>query len=263
MKKHALQRGWRAAALILTGMVISGANAQEIAYPTKPVSFVTGVGAGSNNDIVLRMLAEDLRKRWGQAVTVENKPGAVGAIGSAFVARAAPDGYTLLLTSTGGQIHNALLKKGLAYDPVGDFDPISLVAEGTYCFVVDAASPYKTVQDFLDATQNTREGLTFGSWGPGSATHLLGETLAQHAKGEMLHVPYTGEMGALTDLNGGRLDASWLGSGSAQTMAEAGRVRVLATTGSERSAQLPDVPTFNELGLDDLQVTGWIGIYAP
>lgn len=263
MKKPFSRHLQALAATLLLSSTAVGAQAADTAYPVKPVNFVTGVGAGSNNDTVLRMLAEVLRERWGQPVTVENKPGAVGIIGSTYVAKAPADGYTLLLTSTGSQIHNALLKKNLPYDPVGDFDPISLVAEGVYCFVVDAQSPYNTLQEYLEASGKATKELSFGSWGPGSATHLLGETLSQQVPGNLLHVPYVGEIGSLHDLAGGRLDSTWLGTGTAQAMAESGRVKILATTGAERTEHLPNIPTFKELGLDGMEVTGWIGIYAP
>lgn len=233
------------------------------AYPTAPITLVVPMTAGGGGDITARTLAEHMSKDLGQPIIVDNRPGATGIIALSHVARQPSDGYTLLMSSTTFQIHNNLLHKDLPFNSVKDFTPVSLIGEGVFAFVVAADAPYNSMADYLNATTSKPEGLTFGSWGMQSAAHLMGEYLATLAPGKMVHVPYKGEVPMFNDLVGGNLDGGWATQMTAQNMKVAGRVKVLGTSGTERNQAMPEVPTFAEQNLSNLEMTGWLGMFAP
>lgn len=230
---------------------------------TKPARIIAWAGPGSAFDTLARMLADGLSERWGVSVTVENKVGAGGIVGTQYAARVPADGTTILITTNSAQILNFLLKDNLAFDPKRDFIPVSKLAEGQTTLAVSSKAPYATLAEFLQAGK-TGQGLTYSSFANGSASHLLGEQLQRVSGATLIHVPYAGgEMAALTDLVGGRLDASFMSEGTALAQSKGGAVRVLAVTGNQRTQMLPDVPTFAEQGYGGLDLSGWIGMFLP
>jgi len=233
-------------------------------YPNHQVRLVTWSGAGSTIDVFVRLMAESLSQRWGQAVIVENKLGAGGIVASEYVAGQAPDGYTILITTTTAQIHNALLRLKIPYDPVKSFDPVSMLVQGQYAFVVAKTAPYDNLRQFLDYAKSHPNGLSYGSWGQGSAANLMGDYLAKISGAHLVHVPYkSGEIGTMTDIVGGTLDSAFWAQGSARTFSQSGKIKVLAITGNQRNKALPDVPTFAEQGFANFDLPGWVGAYVP
>lgn len=265
----------RATLAATAGMLVaSGALAQATASseaqpaskpPTmdKPARIIAWAGPGSAFDTLARMLADGLSKKWNVSVTVENKVGAGGIVGTQYAARVPADGSTILITTNSAHILNFLLKDKLAFDPNRDFVPVSKLAEGQTTFAVSSNSPYNTLAEFLEAGKQG-SGLTYSSFANGSASHLMGEQLQRLAGSNLIHVPYAGgEMAALTDLVGGRLDASFMSEGTALAQSQAGTVKVLGITGLQRTKTLPDVPTFEEQGYTGLDLSGWIGMFLP
>lgn len=252
------------AACALGVSVAAPALAAESAatYPSRPITLIAPMTAGGGADLTARSIADHISKDLGQPVVVENRPGATGIIGLGHAAKQAADGYTLLISSTTFTIHNALLRKDLPFDPINDFTPVSLIGEGVFAFAVAKDAPYNSMDDFLKATANTPEGLTFGSWGNLSAAHLMGEYLQTLAPGKLVHVPYKGEMPMFNDLIGGNLNGGWATQMTAANMLQAGRVKVLGTSGTARNAAMMDVPTFTEQGITGLEMTGWIGVFT-
>lgn len=229
----------------------------------KPARIIAWAGPGSAFDTLARMLADGLAKKWNVSVTVENKVGAGGIVGTQYAARVPADGNTILITTNSAQILNFLLKDKLAFDPNRDFVPVTKLAEGQTTFVVSSKSPYNTLAEFLEAGKQG-DGLTYSSFANGSASHLMGEQLQRLSNSNLIHVPYAGgEMASLTDLVGGRLDAAFMSEGTALAQSEAGTVKVLGITGLQRTDTLPNVPTFEEQGYTGLDLSGWIGMFLP
>lgn len=237
--------------------------ARAQAWPSQTVRLVTWASAGSGPDTFTRMLAERLAARWSQPVIVENRPGAVGVLGTESVARAQPDGYTILITTNSAHLINPLVRAKLPFDPIRDFEPVSQLAGGQWTFVVAKSAPFDTLADFIAGARKAgaREP-SYGSFGPGSGPHLLGHRLSTAAGVRLLHVPYkSGEMGQLQDIVGGNLDSGFMSETTAR--AHADKLKVLAVTGSARNPALPQVPTFREAGIEGMEMTGWIGAYVP
>ena len=250
------------AATLLAAAPASAQAAEK--FPTHPVRIITWAGPGGAFDTLARMLAEGLSQRWDETVTVENKVGAGGIVGTQQAARAAADGHTLLITTNSAHILNALLKENLSFDPRKDFTAVSKLADGQTTFAVAAASPYNSMAEFLAAAAKKEGGFSYASFAIGSASHLMGEHLQRISKAPLVHVPYAnGEMAALTDVLGGRLDAVFMSEGTALAQTQGGKVKVLAITGNQRTAMSPDVPTFAEQGLGGLDLSGWIGMFVP
>jgi tripartite-type tricarboxylate transporter receptor subunit TctC len=218
-------------------------------YPTKPVTIVVPFAAGQSGDVLARILSEPLGKAWGKTLVVENKVGAGGTIGSQFVAKAPPDGYTLLLGSSGPMAIAPNLIKTAGYDPRKDFTPIMNVAGVAQALVADAKA---------------RPGqLSYGSGGNGSTQHLTMEMFKQRAGISMVHVPYKGTAPAYTDLLGGQLQVLFDSAPGVVPFLQGERVRVLAVSTAKRMPTWPDVPTMAESGFPDFDVLGWLGIVAP
>jgi len=238
----------------------AGAQAGKTDFPTKPVRIIVPVAAGGPTDIVARMLAEQLTARWGQEVVIENKSGAGTNIGNEFVARAEPDGYTILF-ATGSFAVNTSLYRALAYDPVVDFAPVSLVTQLSYFAFVPNSSPAHTMREFIDYAKSRPGKLTIASPGTGSAPYLAEMLFLQMAGIQMTHVPYRGASPAFTDLIPGRIDC-YFGSGTLLSYSRSGQVRVLGTTAPKRDAAAPDVPTIGET-VPDYEVTSWQALFVP
>ena len=222
---------------------------------------IVPLAAGGPTDSVARVLAEQLSKRWGQQVVIENKAGGGTNIGNAYVAHADPDGYTVLY-GTSSLAVNASLYHSLDYDPIADLAPVSLVAKFPFFMFVPNSSPAKTVTEFIAYAKSRPGKLVMGSPGTGSAPHLSAELFLQMAGLQMTHAPYRGAAPAFIDLIPGRIDC-YFGSGELLTYSRSGQVRCLATTGSTRSPAAPDVPTIAEAGVAGYVVDSWQGVFVP
>jgi tripartite-type tricarboxylate transporter receptor subunit TctC len=242
-----------------------GAIAQNSAenFPSKPVTMVVPFTAGQSGDVLARLLSDPLSRAWGKAMIVDNKTGAGGAIGTQYVAKAPPDGYTLLLGSSGPMAIAPNLVKNVGYDPRRDFTPIMNVAGVAQALVVPANSKYKTVQDLI-ADAKARPGkLSYASGGNGSTQHITMEMLKQRAGISMVHIPYKGTGPAYTDLIGGQIDVLFDSAPGVFPMLQGERVRVLAVSTAQRMPAWPSVPTVAESGFPGFDVLGWLGIVAP
>jgi tripartite-type tricarboxylate transporter receptor subunit TctC len=229
-------------------------------YPNRPVRILVPVAAGGPTDVVARMLADKLSKMWGQQVFVENKGGAGTNIGNELVARAEPDGYTILF-ATASLAVNTSLYRSLAYDPIADFAPVSLVTELAYYMFVPNSSPARSVKEFIDYAKSRPGKLTMASPGTGSAPYLAEMLFLQMAKIEMTHVPYRGASPAFNDLIPGRVDC-YFGSGALLSYSQSGQVRVLGMTGAKRDIAAPEVPTIAD-AVPGYEVTAWQALFAP
>ena len=239
------------------------AQAQAPAFPKGPVTLVVPFPAGGPTDAMARVLALKLGERLGQQVVVDNKGGAGGSIAAEAVARAAPDGQTLFFGTTGTMAINPSLYSKLRYDPVKDFAPVSLMATTMNVLVVNPEVPAKNLGDLVKLAKAKPNTVSYGSAGNGSSNHLSGELLRSSAAVQITHVPYKGSAPALVDLLGGRLTMMFDTVAQQTGNIAAGKVRALAVTGTKRSPLLPDVPTAQEAGLKDFDVTIWFGVLAP
>ncbi len=249
-----------ALALALSAALPFAALAQD--FPTRPVRVIVPFSPGGAVDGPMRMIAQELGKRWGQQVIVENKPGAGATIGSELVAKAAPDGYTLLLASQTNAI-SATLYTTLPYNPIEDFAPISLIGKEPGVLVVNPALPVKTFQEFVDYVKARPGQVDYASSGNGSGQHLFMAMLASKTGMKLTHVPYKGSGQATTDLLGGQVPVSIPGTAGMVGHIKAGKLRALAVTGARRSPQLPDVPTVMESGVAGYEAYVWMGLLAP
>lgn len=262
MKRRSLLR-WAAcfAAGLGSMSVASGSLAAD--FPSRTVSLVVWTAPGGTLDMISRMIAEKLSRRWGQSVIVESKPGASGIPACEHVAHAPADGHTLLVTITTTHVNNPLLRSKLPYDPARDFEPVSQLAIGSVTLIAPASNPASNVADLVAMARKKGGGVSYGSWGIGSSAHLFGQLLAQKGGVEMNHVAYKGEMPAITDMLGGHLDVTFAGGGTARVQQDSGRIKVLGITGPRRIRALPDVPTFAEQGFSGFDLAGWVGVFAP
>jgi tripartite-type tricarboxylate transporter receptor subunit TctC len=230
-------------------------------FPNKPVRLIVPVSAGGPTDIVARMLADKLSKMWGQQVFIENKGGAGTNIGNEYAARSDPDGYTILF-ATASLAVNTSLYRSLSYDPITDFAPVSLVTQLAYFVFVPNSSPASSIKEFIDYAKSRPGKLTMASPGTGSAPFLAEMLFLQMADIKMTHVPYRGASPAFIDLIPGRVDC-YFGSGALLSYSRSGQVRVLATTGPNRDAAAPEVPTIAEAGVRGYDVTAWQALFVP
>jgi len=260
---HTLRSAARfcAVALIGTGLA-SAAWAQN--YPTRPVRMITPYSSGNSTaDIMARNLAQKLSASLGVNVFVENRPGGSAMIGTEAVARAAPDGYTLLLGATGPNAINVSLFKKIPYDPINDFAPVALVAVTTSVLVVHPSVPANSVAQLIKLAKTTNGRLNYGSAGMGGTSHLAGELFNTMAGVKTTHVPYRGMAPAVIDLIGGQVDFMFATLPGTQAQIQAGRLRALAVATEKRSEVLPDLPTMSEAGLVGFQSSSFFGLFAP
>jgi len=248
--------------LVITALAATP-NASAVDYPVRPIKLVVPYAAGGPTDVLGRLVADYLGRDLKQAVIVENKPGAQGAIGAEAVARADPDGYTLFVAAGSIIVLNPMLYKKLSYDPVKDFRMLALVTDLPVVMEVHPSVPAKTVAEFVAYAKQNPGKLNFGSAGTGGTIHLAGEMFKQMAGIEMTHVPYKGAGPALTDLLSGNIQVMFDSMGTALPPVKAGLLRPLGVSSTRRSPDLPDVPTIAESGYPDYAVSVWYGIVAP
>lgn len=251
------------AALTAAFTLVPLAHAQSPAYPRGTVTLVVPFPAGGPTDAMARQLALKLGERLGQQVVVDNKGGAGGSIAAEAVAKAPADGHTLFFGTTGTMAINPSLYAKLRYDPVKDFAPVSLMATTMNVLVVNPDVPAKNLGELMALAKAKPNTVAYGSAGNGSSNHLAGELLRSSAGLQITHVPYKGSAAALVDLLGGRLTMMFDTIAQQTGNVAAGKVRALAVTGPKRSPLLPDVPTAQEAGLKDYDVTIWYGVLAP
>ena len=250
--------GGTAAAL----MFAAGAAAQS-AFPAKPIRFVVPFPAGGPLDIVARAIGQELNKSWAQPVIIDNRPGAGGNIGADAVARAAPDGHTILMGAVSTHAINPTLYSKLPYDPIRDFAPVTLVTSVPNVLVVHPSVPARTVKDLISIARARPGQLNFASGSTGSAGHLAGELFKAMAGVDMVHIPYKGAAPAVVDLLAGHVSLMFDNMSSTLPNIKAGRVRAIAVTTLTRSPMLPALPTISESGLRGFDISTWFGVFAP
>ena len=232
------------------------------AYPEKPLRLVVPFAPGGGTDLVGRLVAEGMAQDLGQPVIVDNKPGAGTIIGTDFVAKSAPDGYTLVMGTFALAVNPALVAK-LPFDPNKDLAPVGLIGTSPNVLVVRTDKPWKNVNDVLLAAKAAPGKLNYGSFGNGTSAHLAGALFANLAKVELTHIPYKGSSPALTDLLGGQIDMMFTTVASVAQYINAGSLRALAVTSGKRSPAWPDLPTLAEAGVAGYMAESWYAVYAP
>ena len=254
--------------LLATALVAAGAGLAPFAaaadtYPDRPIKLVVPYAAGGGTDAIARVIAQGMTGQLGQQLVVENNGTAGGNVATAQAAKADPDGYTLLMANQGPMAVNPHLFKNVKIDPLTAFDPVTLIAEAPLVVVVPEGSRFASFRALIDEAKANPGGLTYGSAGNGSASHLATLLLANTAALDMVHVPYKGAGPAITDLIGGRLDFMITTLPSVVGFIESGKAKPLAVTMQERSKRLPEVATIAELGLPDYQAAAWYGFAVP
>ena len=239
------------------------ALAQAETFPNRPVRIVPFGVSGGVIDGIARLYGEKLRERWKQPVLFESKPGASGTIAADFVAKSPADGHTILFTLSLTHINNVVLQKGIPYDPVKDFEPLSQLATGAPAIIAPASAPFNDVRELVAYAKTKPDGVTYGTWGTGSGAHLMGELLARQTGAKLVHVPNKAEATAHLDMLGGSLDFAWANPGSARNLLRSNKIKVLGLTGSRRIQALPSMPVMTEQGFKGFDLDGWVGAYAP
>ncbi|MGZ9005480.1 MAG: Bug family tripartite tricarboxylate transporter substrate binding protein [Burkholderiales bacterium] len=241
---------------------MSVADAQT-AYPARPIRFIVPFTPGGSGDIFARPVAQKMSEAMGQQVVVENRPGSGGVIGTEAAAKAAPDGYTIMMGLTANVAMNPSLYPKLPYDPLRDFAPVTLVAAAPYVLVVPPSLPARNVKELIALARPKPGDLAYASLGSGSMGHLSGELFASMAGVKLLHVPYKTLGQLIPDLISGQVQLFFLGVASAQPHVRSGKLRAVAVSGAKRSPALPQVPTVSESGVKGFEVTGWYGVFVP
>jgi tripartite-type tricarboxylate transporter receptor subunit TctC len=256
---------WTGAILATTCAIIAATTLPGRAqnYPSGPVMLVIGNPAGGAGDIVAGAISEKLAKALGQPVNIEYRPGVSGGLGAGSVARAAPDGRTLLLGQTTEIVINRALAREIGYDPESDLLPVALLAIMPLALIVPSNAPYSTVEELVKASRSLPRGLSFASTGAGTPGHLAGELLRIRTNGRFTHVPFDGGAQALNAVLSNRVDFHFQALPTAMPDVRANKLRILALSSARRSPAVPNVPTIEESGIKDFDVTLWAGIFAP
>ena len=250
--------------LLLSTVVALAATAVHAeTWPTRPITMVVPSAPGGSTDLCARLIGESLSRTLGQAVVVDNKAGAAGNLGTEIVARAKPDGYTLLMQYSGYHVGNPALFPQIKWNPTKDFVPVALVMRAPHVIAVSGAVPAKNLEEFIALGKKNGKGWFFASSGNGSIQHVAGELFAQQTKVPMTHVPYKGAGPAVNDLLGGQVDVFVTTPPSVIGHVASGKIKALAYTGRQRHPSLPNVPTSAEAGLPGYEVESWFAVFAP
>lgn len=254
---------------LLTSLLVAGLSVvpapgkADPSYPNRPIRIINPFAAGGTVDAVARVIGGELSKAWGQPVVVESRAGAAGNIGVRFVARSAPDGYTIVLGTQGTHGTNVVLFKDMPFDPFKDFAPITMVASAPLLLVVNSKLPVKSVAELVSHVRSNPAGVSYASTSVGSSPHLAGEMFVRAAGISLTHVPYKGSGPAKTDLLGGHVALLFDNIASSLPAAKSGELRALAVTGMRRSGAAPDIPTMIESGFPEFVIDSWYAFYAP
>ncbi len=252
-------------AAVLMGFAVgTGALAQSADnYPNRSITMVVAFPAAGTTDILARLIGQKLTDKFKQTVVVENRPGAGGNIGTAYVAKAAPDGYTIMMGTIGTQSINPSLYKKMPYDAAKDFVPITRAAMVPNLLVVNKDAPFNTLPEMMAYGKANPGKLTYGSSGNGTTLHLSGELFNLMSGSKITHIPYKGSTPAVADLMGGQISMIFDNMPSVIQQVKSGRLKALAVTSAQRNAQLPEIPTIQELGVAGYEVWSWFGLLAP
>ncbi len=257
--------GWVAPTLAASVLVTcaSGAIAQQglVSYPNKPIRFITPYAPGGSTSVMARLMGQHLTERWGQNVIIDNRPGGNTIIGTEALMRSAPDGYTIMLTTSTHAILSSLTKT--PYDPIRDFSPVATIGVAPQVLVLNASLAANTVQEVIALAKSRPGQLNFGSSGAGGPTHLSGELFNIIAGIKTQHIPYKGAAPVLVDLIGGQVQMFYSVPSNIVAHVKGGRIKAIAVTGNTRLSALPQVPTFAEAGLPGFDVKTWNGVLAP
>jgi tripartite-type tricarboxylate transporter receptor subunit TctC len=232
-------------------------------YPDRPIKIIVPFGPAGSYDLVGRVLADQLSKRLGQTVVVENKPGAGSILGTQFAAASAPDGYTLLVGGLSNIAFNAGLYDKLSYDPLNDLVPVALVFNISYTLVGSKDLPHKTAKDIVDAAKKSPDSLKVAHVGVGSGQHVVGAAFQKLTGAKLQEIPYRGSAQAFPDLLSGRVDLFFDSTPAALPYVQSGQARAIAVLTSKRHPKMPDVPTMTEAGVPGLEIDSWLGLFAP
>ncbi len=261
-RRQALRTVLGAAALAVATFALPLAAQAQASYPDKPIRFVVPYPPGGGTDVVARIVQMRLQAALGQSVVIDNKGGAGGSLGTDIVAKAAPDGYTVLFTLSSHTINPAIFPK-LPFDTIKDFEPVGLVASLPQILVANTAVPVRTVADVVAQAKAAPDKFSFASVGNGSPGHLAGEMMVIRTGAPMLHIPYRGGGPAITDVMGGQVPYLWVSIPAAAQHVKSGKLRALAVSTVKRSAAFPDVPTMQEAGVPDFEVDSWYAMLVP
>ncbi|MBI3938480.1 MAG: tripartite tricarboxylate transporter substrate binding protein [Betaproteobacteria bacterium] len=259
-------RAAKSIVVLVWAAVFAGWSVQSVVaqvYPVKPVRIVVAQAAGSATDFLSRLIGQKLSDRLGQPVVVDNRPGAGGTLGTELVARAAPDGYTLLMGNNSTHGANPVLYRNLPYDAVKDFAPITMTTVTPYVIVVHPSLPVKTVKQLITLAKSRPEEINYASAGNGSSQHLAGELFKWMARINMVHVPYKGGAPAMTAVMGGEVSVMFPTAGLVLPHIRNNKVKAIAVTTAKRSDVMPDLPTVSEAALPGYEMVSWFGLLAP
>jgi tripartite-type tricarboxylate transporter receptor subunit TctC len=248
---------------LAAALVCAAAAAQTADYPSHPVRLITPFPAGGAIDVLCRVIGERLAQRLGQNVVVESIPGANTIIGTQALARAAPDGYTFMITTMSTTVNNRILQSKLPYDPDRDLAPITQLSYGSVLMVAPAGAPYRDAKGFIEWAKAQKRPISYGSWGVASWGHLAGQILKRDQGIDLNHIPYKGDVMAIIDLRNGALDVAFASPTSAKPQIASGAIKPIAMTGPQRSPSMPELPTFSEQGVPNMDLAIWLGVYAP
>ncbi|PUE05867.1 LacI family transcriptional regulator [Limnohabitans sp. T6-5] len=261
--KSSPRRQWLTTLLSASLALGTGISAAQSAYPNKPIRLVVPFTPGGVTDTSGRLIAEQLSKRLGQQVVVDNKPGASGNIGTQMVAAAEPDGYTLLLGFDGTLVINPHVFPKVGFDTLKDFAPIGKIGDAVLILVSHPAVPAKSLKDVIALSKTQAGGLSYGTSGTGGTPHIAGELLKQRTGANLTHIPYKGGGQAMTDVLGGNIPLVYTAIAGAISHVKSGKLHAVAVSSAQRSSSLPDVPTFIENGVPDFEINSWVGLLAP
>jgi tripartite-type tricarboxylate transporter receptor subunit TctC len=249
-------------AFLVAALVLTSPAVRAQTYPSRQITLIIPFAVGGSNDMVGRAIGKKLTEAWGQPVIVENRPGAGGMIGTAAVAAAPPDGYTLLLVSSTFTI-NPAIKKSMPFDTIKDFTPVAFIARSPLLVTASNKLPVKSAKELLALARSKPGQITYASSGPGSINQISAELIALSAGAQLLHVPYKGGAPALNDLLGGHVDIYVSSLPQVLPLAQSGQAKALAVTSAKRTALLPDVPTLEEAGIAGFDLWSWWGVVGP